>query len=199
VLRAKRKLAAASKQDNAADARGLARLLRMLHDMPMPTIALVQGPAYGGGVGLISACDVSVSVKTAVFALSEVKLGLIPATISPYVIARMGAHFSKRYFMTAEAMDASRAFHVGLVDELVDTEAELGHWETKFKAALSRNAPLAVNGAKALVGHVAHKSIDEALMHETAQLLADRRASPEGVEGVSAFLEKRAPAWLTKQ
>ena len=168
----------------------------MLHDMPMPTIALVQGPAYGGGVGLISACDVSVSVKTAMFALSEVKLGLIPATISPYVIARMGVHFSKRYFMTAEAMDATRAFHVGLVDEVVDSEADLGKWEAKFKESLNRNAPLAVKGAKTLVDQVAHKSIDEALMHETAQLLADKRASLEGVEGVSAFLEKRAPKWL---
>jgi len=191
-----RKLAQASKEDNKADALGLARLLKLLYEMPMPTIALVQGPAYGGGVGIISACDISVAVKSATFALSEVKLGLIPATISPFVVGRMGPHYSKRYFMTAEAFDASRAHHVGLIDELVDSEAELEKWGQKLQGALSRNAPEAVRLCKPLVSLVAYQSISSKLTDETAQGLADRRSSPEGVEGVSAFLEKRLPKWV---
>jgi methylglutaconyl-CoA hydratase len=193
-----RKLARATPAENKNDALALARLLRQLNGMPMPTVALVQGPAYGGGVGLIAACDLSVAVKSATFALSEVKLGLIPATISPYVVQKLGPHHAKRYFMTAEAFDAARAQSIGLVDELVQSPAELDEWQGKLSEALLRNAPQAVRDCKSLVRLVLEHAgaVSEELMDQTADRLARARASAEGIEGVSAFLEKRSPAWL---
>jgi len=188
-------MAEAPKERNIADAAALSKFLNALSNVGVPTIALVQGPAYGGGVGLISVCDIAIGVQSATFALSEVKLGLLPATISPYVIQRIGAAQARRYFLTAERFDAPTAQRIGLLHEVVESAQQLEEWRARFKAILRQNSPTAIAASKALITAVAGRTINEAVILDTANRLADQRGSPEGAEGVGAFLEKRPAKW----
>jgi methylglutaconyl-CoA hydratase len=194
-----KRMAEASEEKNMQDAVALSHFLKKFSDLPFPTIALVQGSAFGGGVGLISVTDIAIAIKTAQFSLSEVKLGLIPATISPYVVRRISPNHAKRFFMTAERFDAEKAYHVGLIHEVVDSMEELTAMKKKFKKIIGNNAPKAVGNAKSLVDLcISHDTIDLNLMKETAKRLASQRSSPEGREGVKAFLEKRSPTFVVK-
>jgi methylglutaconyl-CoA hydratase len=184
-----------SEDDNRDDAMALAKMLKALHDIPALTVALVDGPAFGGGAGLVAACDMAVATEVSKFAFSEVRLGLTPATISPYVVAAVGARNAKVLFATARIFGAMDAQAFGLVQEVVsDTDAL-----AIVKAALSKgildSAPGAVADAKRLVDDVAGREIDHDLMHDTAKRIAARRVSDEGQEGVRAFLERRKPSW----
>ena len=190
-----RRMADYTRDENLADANGLAEMLRTLYECPKPTIARVQGDVFAGGVGLVAACDMVVSVDTATFCLSEVKLGLIPATISPYVIRAMGARASHRYFLTAERFNAMEALRSGLVHEVVTAEA-LDAKVSELTQALVSASPNAVKVCKQLLQHVANKDIDRALIAHTVAGIADIRASDEGKEGVQSFLQKRKPSWL---
>jgi methylglutaconyl-CoA hydratase len=189
-----RRMADYSDEENRRDAQALAGLLKKIDQCPKPVIALVQGAAYGGGVGLIAACDVAVAATTAVFAFSEVKLGLIPATISPYIVAAMGARAARRYFLTAEKFSADEALRLGLVHELVAAE-ELSVAGERIVTALLQGGPEAQAAVKKLVRAVANAEPNEALIDWTADRIAAVRASVEGREGVAAFLEKREPRW----
>lgn len=190
-----RQFARYSFDENVADAKKLARLMRALDEMPKPTIARVQGAAYGGGVGLVSCCDIAVAVPGAGFCLSEVKLGLIPAVISPYVVAAIGSRAARRYFLTAERFDAAQAFRLGLIHELAEDERQMDEIIAKLVGTLLANGPEAVAASKDLIRAVARHPVDDNLRDETARRIAERRASPEGQEGLSAFLEKRKPSW----
>lgn len=189
-----RRMAGYSEDENLADAMGLGRMLQTIDMCPKPTIAVVQGAAFGGGVGLISACDMAVSADTATFALTEVRLGLIPAVISPYVVAAMGERACRRYFQTAERFGAADALRLGLVSEVVplgELEAAAG----RLLGALRQCAPGAQAEAKDLIRAVARKTTDDTVIADTARRIAIRRASAEGKEGVGAFLDKREPSW----
>ena len=183
-------------EENREDAEALGTMLFRLNTLRHPTIALVQGPAYGGGVGLVASCDIAVAVKSARFALSEVTLGLLPATISPYVVAAMGMKQARRYFLTAERFDAEEARRIGLVNEVVEDAAGLAAMRDHFTKALLQCAPGAVADSKALVFDVANRPVDKGLVSMTAKRIAERRATEEGQEGVDAFLNKRKPDWI---
>jgi methylglutaconyl-CoA hydratase len=183
-------------EENLADARKIAQMMDDLARIPKPTIALVQGAAYGGGVGLVSACDIVIAIATATFSLSEVKLGLIPATISPHVVAAIGARQAKRYFTTAERFDGVTAQRIGLVHEIVGAPEDLGATRDRILSQILQAGPEAVAAAKDLVFAVAGQPINPELMDDTARRIADRRMSAEGQEGLSAFLEKRKPNWI---
>lgn len=191
-----RRMADYSYEQNLADAEGLAELMRTLDTLAKPTIARVQGAAYGGGVGLVACCDIAIAAARATFCLSEVKLGLFPAVISPYVIAAIGPRASRRYFQTAEAFDADEAFRLGLLHQIVSDEQELAGAVEAVVARLLVNGPGAMTGAKNLVAAMQGCRIDAALIADTAGRIAAQRSSREGREGVSAFLEKRPPAWV---
>jgi methylglutaconyl-CoA hydratase len=184
-----------SRDENFADAGKLAGMLRVIYQCPKPTIARVQGDVYAGGMGLVACCDVAVSVDTAGFCLSEVKLGLIPATISPYVIRALGARASHRYFLTAERFSAHEALRLGFVHEVVIAD-QLDAKVNEIAQALVKNSPNAVKVCKKLVQDVANEEISQPLIGKTVEGIADIRASAEGREGVSAFLSKRKPSWL---
>ena len=184
-----------SREENLADADKLAQMLKVIYSCPKPTIAAIQGDVYAGGVGLISACDIAIAVESANFCLSEVRLGLAPATISPYVIRAMGARAAHRYFLTAEVFDAIEAQRIGLIRESV-TAAELEDKVAAVAKKLRNNSPNAVKECKQLVQYVAEATIDEALIAQTVEGIADIRASDEGKEGVQSFLQKRKPNWL---
>jgi methylglutaconyl-CoA hydratase len=188
------RMAGASETENEKDAAGLAELMHRLNSLAKPTVVLVQGAALGGGVGLVAACDMALAAADAVFALSEVRLGLIPAVISPYVIAAIGPRAARRYFLTAERFDAATAERLGLVDSVVPAD-QLWAEGRKLAAMLTQNPPLAMAEAKRLVADVAGRPIDAALRAETARRIAKLRAGAEAREGVSAFLEKRKPRW----
>jgi len=190
-----KRMAGYSEAENRADARGLAGLMRTLNELAKPSIALVQGAAYGGGVGLVACCDIAIAASPASFCLSEVKLGLIPAVISPYVIAAIGEPAARRYFLTAERFDAGSALRLGLVQEVVAPE-ELEAAGRRVLDALLAGGPEAQAAAKRLVRDLAGRPIDDALVEETAKRIAEIRAGAEAKEGVSAFLEKRPPGWL---
>lgn len=183
---------------NVADAMELARLMRTLHGLPKPTVALVQGAAYGGAVGLACCCDIVLAADNATFCLSEVKLGLIPAVISPYVIAAMGARQATRWFLTAEVFDARQAQAIGVAHEVVPVD-ELPARAQAMLAALRQNGPQAVRAAKQLIHNVVGQPIDNELMQLTAERIAGIRVGAEGQEGLRAFLGKRPPAWRTKE
>lgn len=183
---------------NVADAMELARLMRTLHELPKPTVALVQGAAYGGAVGLACCCDIVLAADNATFCLSEVKLGLIPAVISPYVIAAMGARQATRWFLTAEVFDARQAQAIGVAHEVVPVD-ELPARVQALLTALRQNGPQAVRAAKQLIHDVAGQPIDNELMQLTAERIAGIRVGAEGQEGLRAFLGKRPPAWRTKE
>ena len=180
--------------DNLADARGLADMMRRLDGLSVPTIALVQGAAIGGGVGLVCACDMAVAADDAVFSLSEVKLGLIPSVISPYVLRAIGERAARRYVLTGERFDAAEALRIGLVHAVVPA-AELKAAGAALTNAIVANGPEAVTAAKRLIADVAGKTIDGALIDETARRIAEIRRGDEGREGVGAFLDKRPPSW----
>jgi methylglutaconyl-CoA hydratase len=192
-----KKMAGYSYDENEADALRLADMLRTIYFSPKPTVARVQGDCYAGGMGLVAACDIVVVAEGVNFCLSEVKLGLIPATISPYVIKAMGDQAARRYFLTAERFDALEARRLGLAHEVVAVEA-LDTTVAAITAALVNNSPNAVREAKKLVRDIAGLPIDDPLLADTAGRIAAIRASNEGKEGVAAFLEKRKPAWLNE-
>jgi methylglutaconyl-CoA hydratase len=183
-----------SESDNRDDAMGLAKMLKALHDIPALTVALVEGAAMGGGAGIVAACDMAVAVEGTRFAFSEVKLGLIPATIAPYVVEAVGARRARQLFLTANIFDADYAAHAGLID-MVLPEGSIEEFISMLTDSLTGNAPGAMGDAKRLVNDVAGQKIDHGLMEETAKRIARARVSPEGQEGVGAFLEKRKPTW----
>jgi len=172
----------------------LALMLQTLNRMPQPTIARVQGAAFGGGIGLISCCDIAIATTSANFSLSEVKLGLVPATISPYVIAAIGERAARRYFITAETFDGHTAKQIGLINEVVDTE----HLDTQVKQitdALMANGPAAIAAAKQLIFDISGKAMDQDIIDHTCKTISAIRVSDEAQEGLNAFLEKRKPHW----
>jgi methylglutaconyl-CoA hydratase len=181
--------------DNEADALSLARMLRHLHELPQLTIALAHGAAMGGGAGLLAACDIAVAVKDTKIRFSEVRLGLTPATIAPYVVEAIGPRWAKALFASGEGFDGAYAAEIGLVQYAVQDEAGLLAMMQHLSDLALAAAPGAVADAKALVRFVTGHKIDDALSRETARRIAQRRASPEGKEGLAAFLEKRKPEW----
>lgn len=185
-------------EENRADALQLAELLRTLSELTKPTLARVHGAALGGGLGLVAACDLAVASTDARFAATEVRLGLIPAVISPYVIRAIGPRCAQRYFLTAERFDAHRARELGLVSEVVATE-QLDERIDQFCESLQHGGPHALRSAKELIRAVAHRPLDAVLRDDTATRIAEQRASAEGREGIAAFLEKRAPEWVAPQ
>lgn len=183
-------------EESRDDAEQLATLLSTLNALSKPTIARVQGPAYGGGVGLIAACDIAVASYDALFSLSEVKLGLVPAVIGPYVLAAIGERYCRRYMLTAERFSATEAYRIGLVHELVPGEAQLDEAIHEIVDHLIANGPQALAECKSLIRVVTGQPIDRETIAETVDRIARIRASDEGREGVAAFLEKRPPNWL---
>ena len=190
-----RRMADYSRDENRVDAGLLAEMLRVIYECPKPTVARVQGDVYAGGMGLVACCDMAVAVDTAGFCLSEVKIGLIPATISPYVIRAMGARASHRYFLTGERFSAQEAHRIGYVHEVVEAEQLDSVVDGWLKHLLSAG-PDAVRACKRLVLDVAEREINEQLIASTVEQIANIRASSEGKEGVQAFLNKRKPNWL---
>ena len=190
-----RRMADYTREENRADAGELATMLRTIYECPKPTIACVQGDAYAGGTGLVAACDIAISADTANYCLSEVRLGLIPATISPYVIRAMGARAAHRYFLTAERFDAREAHRIGFVHEVVPA-AQLNARVAELAQTLVDAGPQAVRLCKKLVQDVAEQPITTELAQMTVEGIADIRVSAEGREGVQSFLQKRKPSWL---
>lgn len=189
-----KRMASFGPDENLADAEALARLMRDLNSLPKPTIARVHGPAFGGGVGLVACCDIAVASETASFCLSEVRLGLIPAVISPYVIAAIGVRAARRWFLTAERFSAAEAEKAGLVHQ-VTAPGALDDAVEALLALLRTGAPGAQAAAKDLISAVAGRLPTAELIADTAHRIAILRAGPEGREGIAAFLEKRPPAW----
>jgi methylglutaconyl-CoA hydratase len=189
-----RAMAGYSWAENQADAARLAQMLWTIHSCPVPVVGRVHGDCYAGGVGLAAVCDVLVAAEGMHFCLSEARLGLLPATIGPYVVRALGEQASRRWFVTAERFGAHEAHRLGFVHEVVAADA-LDAKVAEIVAALVANGPAAVKACKRLVQDVAGRPIDEALRAETARRIADIRASAEGREGVQAFLDKRDPAW----
>jgi len=190
-----KKMASYSDSENRADAAQLAAMLSAIYTCPRPVVARVQGDCYAGGMGLVAACDIAVAAEQVQFCLSEVKLGLIPATISPYVIKAMGENAARRYFLTAERFSAFDALRIGFVHATCADENLDGAVGAIVKSLLA-NSPNAVREAKRLVRDVAGQPITPALIHDTVGRIAVIRASHEGREGVRSFLEKRKPSWL---
>ena len=185
-------------EQNLADARALAAMLKTLDRMSKPTIARVHGPAFAGGVGLVAACDIAIGTPDAKFCLSEAKLGLSPATISPYVIRAMGEKAARRYFLTAEVFDANEAVRIGLLSSVSASEnldAEIG----KILGHLVSGGPAALAKIKDLIRRVSPGSVDDTMIDDTAQRIAEIRVSPEGKEGIASFLEKRKPSWIARK
>ncbi|MEZ5953137.1 MAG: enoyl-CoA hydratase-related protein [Hyphomonas sp.] len=185
-----------TKEDNVRDAMNLAEMLRTLWEMPQMTLAMVQGAAMGGGAGLVAACDVAVAMTDSKFRFSEVRLGLTPATISPYVIDAIGPRWARALFTTGEVFDGAFAEKIGLVQYTVANMQEMTKMEEHLAGLVFSAAPGAVSDAKKLVADVTGEVIDKSLGHETARRIAERRASDEGREGITAFLEKRKPYWV---
>ena len=190
-----RRMADYTHAENLADAAQLAEMLRVIYACPKPTVARIQGDVYAGGMGLVAACDMAVSVDTANYCLSEVKLGLYPATISPYVIRAMGARVAHRYFLTAERFDAAEALRIGFVHAVVPAD-QLDAKLSEITQALCNASPNAVKECKTLLHDVAGRDIDTTLIAHTVQGIASIRASAQGKEGVQSFLQKRKPSWL---
>lgn len=190
-----KRAAAFSEDENRADARRLAAMLEAIYASPKPTIALVNGPALGGGVGIASACDVAIAADDAVFGLTEVRLGIIPAVISPFVLAAIGARQARRWFLSGERFDAATARRIGLV-HMIAAPVQLEATLEAFLKELLASGPRAQKEAKELIRAVAGRPIEVGLMDETAGRIARVRASAEGKDGVAAFLEKRKPGWV---
>lgn len=184
-----------TREDNEDDAMRLAEMLLKLYEMPQMTLALVQGAAMGGGAGLVAACDVAIAMSNATFRFSEVRLGLTPATISPFVIQAIGPRWARALFVTAESFDAAYAEKIGLVQYVAQSADEMADLEEHLAKLVFAAAPGAVSDAKKLVRDVADRPIDRELGHKTAKRIAARRTCAEGKEGVAAFFEKREPDW----
>lgn len=193
-----RSMADASEAENREDALALARLMRTLDELPKPTIARVHGAAFGGGVGLVACCDIAIGVPEAKFGLPESRLGLLPAVISPYVIAAIGVRQARRWFASAEIFDAATALQIGLLHELVHAE-RLDQAVARQTDLLLKAGPLAASAAKSLVRQVVMQHDGATLDRDNAELIARLRTSPEGQEGLSAFLDKRPPRWGTTE
>jgi methylglutaconyl-CoA hydratase len=191
-----RGMAAASEEENRTDALALAHLMRLLDELPRPTIARVQGAAFGGGVGLVACCDIAIASADAKFGLTESKLGLLPAVISPYVIDAIGPRQARRWFATAETFDAATALHVGLLHQVVAADA-LDAAVHRQVELLLKAGPHASAQAKSLVRRVAFERDRDRLDHDNAALIARLRVGDEGQEGLGAFLDKRKPRWTT--
>lgn len=190
-----RAMADYTRDENLADADKLAQMLATIYHCPKPTVAMVQGDVYAGGMGLVATCDMAVAVDTANFCLSEVKLGLIPATISPYVIRAMGARMAHRYFLTAEVFDAKQAEKIGFVHQSVAENALQSTVDAIVKNLVNAS-PNAVKVCKKLLQDVAYAELNDKLISDTVAGIAEIRASDEGKEGVQSFLQKRKPNWL---
>jgi methylglutaconyl-CoA hydratase len=191
-----KRMAAYGYDENLADAQALATMLATLDRLPKPTIARVHGPVFAGGTGLVAACDIAVGTPEAKFCLSEAKLGLSPATISPYVIRAMGERLARRYFLTAEVFGAEEAHRIGMLSALVPT-SELDREIEALVKHLLVGGPEAHAKIKDLIRAVAHQPVNDALAAETAKRIAEIRVSPEGKEGIASFLEKRKAAWCS--
>jgi len=189
-----KRMAGYSYEQNLADAQALAGMLKTLDRMRKPTIARVHGPAFAGGVGLVAACDIAVGVPEAKFCLSEAKLGLSPATISPYVVRAMGERAAHRYFLTAEVFDGIEAHRVGLLSMVSPSEKLDGEID-RLLEHLIQSGPQALDKIKDLIRMVSAGPISDAMIDDTAQRIAEIRVSPEGREGIASFLEKRKPGW----
>jgi methylglutaconyl-CoA hydratase len=190
-----KRMAGYDRARNLEDSKALARLMQVIDQCPKPTIAVVQGAAYGGGVGLAACCDMVAAADHAVFCLSEVKLGIIPAVISPYVVRAIGGRASRRYFQTAETFSAAKAAELGLVSEVTDTEG-LAEVRDRWINHLLVNGPKAMRAAKDLAVQASERALNDDLRAWTAERIADLRASDEGKEGIGAFLERRKPSWI---
>lgn len=188
------RMAQYNEEDNMKDALVLAHVMYTLNQSPKPTLAMVQGSAFGGGAGLAAACDIAIASNTARFCFSEVKLGLVPAVISPYVVSAVGMRAAKALFMSAEIFDANRAKELNLIHHCVP-EVELLDFTLQYARQITNNAPMAVREAKTLAEYVNNKPINEELMHYTASLIAKKRVSIEGQQGIHAFLNKETPNW----
>ena len=191
-----RRMSGFSKEENERDAMAMAALMRTLAHLRKPTIARVQGPAYGGGVGLVACCDIAIASAQASFSLSEAKLGIIPSVISPYVIAAIGERYARRYFLTAERFDAAEAWRIGLVHDIASMEGDLDEKVGLMVDALLACGPVSQRESKELIRAVTGKPVTSELIQDTAARIARLRSSPEGREGITAFLEKRRPAWV---
>jgi methylglutaconyl-CoA hydratase len=191
-----KRMAGFSMDDNRRDAMGLAALMRTLAHLRKPTVARVQGAAFGGGVGLVACCDIAIATTSATFSFSEAKLGIIPAVISPYVVAAIGERAARRYFLTAERFDAAEAWRLGLLHEIANDEAGMDEKIGDVVDALLACGPVAQTEAKALLRAVSGRAVTSELIQDTAERIAKIRSSPEGREGIAAFLEKRRAAWI---
>lgn len=189
-----KRMASYNYDDNLADAQALASMLHALYSLPQPSIARVQGAAFGGAVGLVSCCDMAIASDAASFSLSEVKIGLIPATISPYVIRAVGERAARRFFVTGEKFDGRQALEIGLVSHLAAAEELDSTVEAVIEQLLS-NGPMALRACKQLISDVSGALFSDDLMTETCKRIAEIRVSQEGQEGLGAFLEKRSPQW----
>ena len=187
-----------SVEENLRDARALAGMLRTLAFLSKPTVARVHGAAIGGGMGLVAACDIAVASAQASFATSEVKFGIIPSAIGPYVIAAIGERQARRYFLSAERIPAARALELGLVHEVTEPE-QLDAKVAEIVGALLLGGPKSQSAAKDLIRAIGNRPVTDALVEDTAQRIASLRATPEAIEGISAFLEKRTAAWVGKR
>jgi methylglutaconyl-CoA hydratase len=192
-----KKSAGFSRKQNFEAALDTARMLYKLHSLTKPTIACISGAVRGGGCGLVAACDIAIAARTATFRLSEVKLGIVPAMISPYVIAAMGARMAHRYMVTGEEFDAAEAYRIGFVHDICEEEDLIGK-VGQMLTHLYTSGPKAIAAVKDLIPLSANMPIDEEIVEETARLIADIRATPEAQEGLSAFLEKRSPTWTER-
>jgi methylglutaconyl-CoA hydratase len=190
-----KRMSVLSRTENERDALLLADLMSTVDRCPKPVVGLIEGAAFGGGVGLVACCDIAIATTKASFCLSEVRLGIIPAVISPYMMAAIGQRACRRYFLTAEKFDAATAEQLGLVHRVVEPEA-LAAARDEIVGHLLKGGPSALAAAKTLLAHVANEPINEVLARDTAWRIADARASPEGREGIAAFLEKRKPNWV---
>ena len=191
-----KRMASYSRDENLDDATALARMLEVIYQCPKPTIAKVQGDVYAGGLGLVAACDIAIAADTAHYCVSEVRIGLIPATISPYLIRAMGARAAHRWFLTAERFAAAQATACGLVHEAVPA-GDLDARVAALARTLVQAGPEAVKACKKLLHDVAGQEMSDSLLEDTAERIADIRVTPEGREGIAAFLDKRKPNWLT--
>jgi methylglutaconyl-CoA hydratase len=183
--------------ENHADAQVFAAMLKTLYRLSKPTIALVQGPAYAGGIGLVAACDIAIASEAAAFSIAEVKVGLIPAIISPFVVAAIGPRNARRYVLTAERFSAVEAYRMGLVHQVVPAD-ELAATGRGLVEMILKNGPRSLDAAKDLLAAVTGRPIDDAVLNDTAARIADIRTTDEGQEGVASFLEKRKPNWIVE-
>lgn len=192
-----KRVAAYTEEQNRTDAQALAEMLHVIYRCSKPTIARVQGDCYAGGNGLVTACDIAIASEAVNFCLTEVRLGLIPATISPYVIRAMGERAAHRYFLTAERFNAQEAYRLGYVHEVVAAD-ELDDAVNRMTHHLLAGSPHAIDESKRLIRDIASQPIDEHLMSDTARRIGEVRVAPDGREGIASFLEKRKPNWLTR-